>query len=374
MKPGTLSVAAAAALLSTGGFFGQNVTGILSDLLPGIIAGGLLLIPLATPPLLPPRREAIVMVVLLALSLRSGISDPIESASLALCAIAVQAGARVGPSRAVRNAILGATAFMIVYALFQRYVLFPEILRRAEEWNVTGEAYSRVASGRVFATYILPGQFSAFLAVVLPLALAASLAEQSPLPARLLAIGIAFAFALSQSLSGIVAAMPSTAYLLGQTRRAAAVLCVLVAIAGCASLIRTDVAALKPLSLRVHTWNATIRGALDAPLLGHGAGSFERLFMKRYFRPGADEVRHPHSWPLKVLFESGTAGLAAWLVLAAGLFRPVSDRSFRAAALAFFCASLLDVADHSVTLRMLGCLLLGVSIAATSTRGSTEAP
>jgi O-antigen ligase len=169
---------------------------------------------------------------------------------------------------------------------------------------------------------------------------------------------------LTGSLSGIVAAAAAMIYLVGPGRRAVVFGLIFIFLSGGIIAGRPDFTSrLTPVRQRLATWNDTLRGMAEAPIFGHGAGTFERLYMTRYrISAEADEVLHPHSWPIKIGFEQGAVGLAAFILFWSALLSPPRDRSWRAAAIAFGVAMLLDVADHSATLRALGLFALGASL------------
>lgn len=69
-------------------------------------------------------------------------------------------------------------------------------------------------------------------------------------------------------------------------------------------------------------WTGSSRAAEDAPILGHGHGVFQQVFP--YYRPTfyhrfrvSHNTRHSHNEYLEILMETGTVGLALYLLLMA---------------------------------------------------------
>lgn len=355
MKVRDVALLSGAGLLATGGLFGWNIDGRWNDTVPALAAA--LLFALAgvrarvTPAL-------IGLLALVFLNQRA----PLEVLSLAICGLSLVAGHSQKTDDACRRVILVAAVPVLLFGIYQRYFLFPEI---ADQFS--GAVRARLSSGRIFSFFMVPAQFSAWLAMILPLC-AAALVDRNwrcPVlgrPARAILPLIGFSFYLAGSFSGIVAGFAAMAYLFG-LRRLVPFAGVFVVIVGGLVLLRSDeLLAMGPITMRLETWGSTLRGIFDAPLLGHGAGSFEKLYPAYYIFYGGDQVLHPHSWPLKIWFENGFLGVCAWAAIAASLFGSARDRSFRAAAIAFFIAALLDIADLSLTLRALSFFLLGASL------------
>lgn len=364
--PAPLSLAAACFLLATGGWLGEIEHGHLTDTLPTATAAGILLLGIiasrSTRRSLVALDPALLALLLLAvLELRGPFPQPRAALHSTCAAVAFMAGRGMRLESLHRRVLLAAMIVPLAHAAWQRWILFPELAPFLE-----GEARSRLLSGRVFSVFILPGQFSAWIACMLPIAIAAALAGPWKTLARLVTLTLMGAFALAGSLAGPACALPALAWFLGRGRA----LAILVILAVCALAFsiatRPETHSLSgsgsPVSLRLATWSSTLTGIQDAWGTGHGAGTFASLYVEQYRSRAADEVRHPHNWPLLLWFEHGLAGLLAWLTLASRLLQPVRDRAARAGAVAFFLATLLDVADISGTLRTLGMLLLGLSI------------
>lgn len=352
---------AGAGLLATGNLLPATFLGSSSDLWPTLAATLFFVVALAGADAPRITRETVALGLLALLCLLRPPRPSLNALSYATAAVAFTAGLNLRADDAVRRILAGAATLLILYALYQRFVLFPEMLSLT-----TGEGRQRLLSGRVFSAFVFPAQFSAYLALILPLVAAEAVIATRRAAWHILTVLVILALCLAGSASGFLATACALAYLFRSGRRILPIALLLLAALSFVVVSRHSVlASIAPgssFTLRVETWVATLRGAQDAPLLGHGEGSFARLYMPFYWHEGADEVKHPHSWPLMILFEHGVVGLAAWFVLVGAFLRPARDRSFRAAALAFLLASLLDLADLSRSLRALALFLLGASL------------
>lgn len=343
-RPTHYAIIAGAGVLATGGLFGWNIDDIWSDAVPSIAATLLFLLGVSW-------RAHVALFAAIALTLLA-LPDHTESLNMAAAAIALLAGMNLRDDTLARRAIACAAVPLLLIALHQKFILFPALAQ-----EMTGAIRARLESGRVFSAFMVPAQFSAYLAMIVPIALTLAMIDRRKYLARALVIFILIGFYLAGSFSGVAAATVAAVYLKGDRRIFLIFLPILIAL-----FFLRGGEGLGPIVMRLETWKSALIGVSDAPLLGHGAGSFEILYPSRYIAFGGDEVLHPHSWPIKILFERGIVGFAVWTTLAASLFAPARDRSFRAAAGAFFVASLLDIADLSFTLRSLGLFFLGASL------------
>lgn len=71
---------------------------------------------------------------------------------------------------------------------------------------------------------------------------------------------------------------------------------------------------------RIAYWTAAVEAWREAPLLGHGTGGYELVYLV-HRQPGSNETRHAHSWFFQSLAEGGIVGTALLLAfLAAAMF------------------------------------------------------
>jgi O-antigen ligase len=134
----------------------------------------------------------------------------------------------------------------------------------------------------------------------------------------------AAALYLSASRGALVAvavALAAQLALSSGPRRAMATACVVAALAGVvavpspgahAASARPDTAGSVALTPRLHYWSVALQAAADAPVLGTGAGSFERVWLLR--RPDANRVHNAHNLYLETLTELGVVGFGLLLV------------------------------------------------------------
>jgi hypothetical protein len=124
---------------------------------------------------------------------------------------------------------------------------------------------------------------------------------------------------------------------------------------------------------RKQIWRVAVDSYRDAPLLGHGSGSFTEIFTRER-KDHNLYVLQPHSIELEVLAELGLPGAAAFagfiVLLAIGLVRGRASRAGRAAAAAVLVALLAQASlDWTFSFPALVAAALLVAGAATG-RGS----
>lgn len=79
---------------------------------------------------------------------------------------------------------------------------------------------------------------------------------------------------------------------------------------------------------RVAYWQTAVAAWGEAPLMGHGPGSYELVYLV-HRQPGSNETRHAHSWFFQSLAEGGVAAtllLGGFLLVALGLGWRVAQR------------------------------------------------
>jgi putative inorganic carbon (HCO3(-)) transporter len=107
---------------------------------------------------------------------------------------------------------------------------------------------------------------------------------------------------------------------------------------------------------RIVIWDAAWNAVRDAPVTGHGTGSFESIVPQfrtpEYWMNGSEDiVRHAHNEPLEIWAELGIAGLILWLLIVLRTLRrgialasspPGKGRDLVAALTAGFAALLVE--------------------------------
>ncbi|RMH57441.1 MAG: O-antigen ligase domain-containing protein [Candidatus Hydrogenedentota bacterium] len=369
-------------MAASGGFFGRvNERKILTDFHPAVAAAAIFVL-LLLRSLLPQTKDsptnslcfsrsfrktlpdvtALILLSLLSLIHGSDISGAIL---FLLAAIGFLSGRFCKDRDAVRKGLLAGITLLSLQAFYQRWYLFPRLLP-----HLAGEAHGRIASGRVFASFITPGLFSAALATALPVAVSSHLTKKRS--GTLLVMLLLLALALTKSFVGIVAAGVAILYLFGTPRALFSTILFFALLSLYPLATRPELHHLissgNPVTLRFFTWKTTVIAGFEAPLFGHGGGSFALLYPNRIYSPPADLTLHPHNWPVLIFFEHGIFGLILWLLPLRHLTRAADDRSLRAAALAFLIASLVDIVSSSFTLVLLGYFLFGASLPESPTR------
>ncbi|RLB07885.1 MAG: hypothetical protein DRG50_01450 [Deltaproteobacteria bacterium] len=190
----------------------------------------------------------------------------------------------------------------------------------------------RLETGRVFATFLLPSHFAAFLGLSIPLTLASCILVHKNWMKNLLGMALvlqALALYLTKSFSGwgslILACGFFSFIYLGYVKRVntrylvyslGGILLLLVLIFVGLSLERPDnpFAPIKnnPLVLRVLNWSTTIDMVRDDPWIGKGLDTFGFIYPS-YQRPGGNIVHHSHNTYLQLGVEMGIAGTVLFL-------------------------------------------------------------
>jgi O-antigen ligase len=239
--------------------------------------------------------------------------------------LAVQVLGRDGLLAALGPALPALAAF----ALVQYFVVFPELIRRADAGgfgNVGEELSRRIGTREVFASFLGPNQFAGFLALTLPIALGRFL-DARPLGWEGLgpiAIGLALgavAIVLTGSLGGWVALAAGLAAFAGlaltreRGRRPLVVAGAAAAALGVALALFTPL--LEKVGERSHSihvrrayWTAAARLAAERPLLGVGPGNYQDE-ATRVKPETQQEAAQVHNDYLGTLAESGLLGLLA---------------------------------------------------------------
>ena len=241
---------------------------------------------------------------------------------LALAAAAVGAAAGARTRGQLKHLLAGVGVLCALHALWQvAYGL--ERAARALAPAVAGDpmvslAVARLREGRAFASFATPAALGCFLALALPVTVAAAWeARKGRGGARLLLAGAAAVqaagLAVTQSatavgalaLAGGIAALRHA----GLRRVLLPALLVLLALLAAIAVLRRDrlldpTAAQGSWRLRAGNAAAAVRMIRAHPVLGVGPGAFAEVYPS-VLRPGGNEVRHAHDLPLELVAELG---------------------------------------------------------------------
>ena len=140
---------------------------------------------------------------------------------------------------------------------------------------------------------------------------------------------------------------------------------------GVQEMTQTDGAQLTSMGIRVVMWETTTAIVREAPLLGHGLGSFpeqyRRIVSERYKGWKATLTEDPHNQYLLILAETGLLGLAAFSWFLFSALRQPASGPFRligiALLLAWCLTSLFSSHFHTFNEGHLIAIVLGVCLA-----------
>lgn len=240
----------------------------------------------------------------------------------AVGALAWTASREESPETVVRLLALGLAA-LALWALWQVTVGFeragpavaslPEALR--------ANAAERIASGRAFASLLLPGHLAAVLATALPILAAAVRPSWRAAGWLAGALLCGVGLILTRSPIGITLAVLALAVLALRRRRTLLVGGLVVLAVGLVvvAMSRSDVAELEPVRLRIDNWRTAAWAWGTSPLTGVGLGSYGQATRAVPIEVG-NLPAHAHSLPLEWLAEMGVVGLLAaaaaiaWLI------------------------------------------------------------
>jgi hypothetical protein len=247
--------------------------------------------------------------------------------------------------------------------------------------EIQAAAAERLASGRAFASQLLPSHFSVLLATALPLLLWRLRPRWSALPwlagSGLCVMGLV----LTRSPVGAALALAACGVLATRRKKRTLVLIavILVPVLVAVIMARGDVMELEPVQLRIDNWRSAVWVWSTAPAAGVGFGGFAQAAQAVPFDVG-NRPRHAHSLPLEWLAELGPVGLLA--VVFAGLLlwrllrRLWPTRPELTVALAVIPAhNLIDFSLYGSGVTLAWAVLAGWAIAfTTKSPGAAPAP
>jgi hypothetical protein len=231
-------------------------------------------------------------------------------------------GSRSRPPRVFPALLAVGLAGLAVWGLWQVITGLEGIRPAIEEFASPARAYAeeRVAGRRAFASLPLPSHLAVLLATALPLLIVQVRATPRGVvwiaPAILAVVGLV----ATRSPVGLGLALVATIPVLVIRRRVAmgvvagGLVIAMVAVV----VVRPDVAALEPVSLRFDNWRTGMWLWTTSPASGVGVASFAQSSQANPLEVG-NRPAHAHSLPVEVLAELGPAGLIGILALGVGL-------------------------------------------------------
>jgi hypothetical protein len=183
-------------------------------------------------------------------------------------------------------------------------------------------AAERLASGRAFASQLLPSHLAVLLATALPLLLWRLRLRWSALPWMVGSVLCVVGLVLTRSPVGAALALGACGVLAVSRGKRLLLLTALVLVPVLVAVIagRGDVIELEPVQLRLDNWRTAIWVWSTAPASGVGVGGFAQAAQAVPFEVG-NRPRHAHSLPLEWLAELGPTGLLAFVFAGLALWR-----------------------------------------------------
>jgi len=178
--------------------------------------------------------------------------------------------------------------------------------------EIQAAAAERLASGRAFASQLLPSHLAVLLATALPLLLWRLRPRWSALPWAVGSVLCVVGLVLTRS--------PVGAALARKRRLLLWVALLLVFVLVVVVVGRGDVIELEPVQLRLDNWQTAVWVWSTAPAAGVGVGGFAQAAQAVPFEVG-NRPRHAHSLPLEWLAELGPVGLVACALVGLFLWR-----------------------------------------------------
>jgi O-antigen ligase len=217
-----------------------------------------------------------------------------------------------------------AISLLALWALWQTTVGFDRAHELVSQLPpaMQDNANERLASGRAFASLILPGHLAAILATALPILASGVRRSWSSVGWVLGCVLCVVGLFLSFSPIGIALGVAALGALAARRRHwvlylgAAALTLGIVA----AFAFRGDLAGLEPLALRLDNWRTALWLWSTSPVTGVGFGSFGQACQTVPFAVG-NRPMHAHSLPLEWLAELGIVGLVACILIALWMVR-----------------------------------------------------
>jgi hypothetical protein len=198
-----------------------------------------------------------------------------------------------------------------VWAIWQVAVGFDVAAEGVQELpaHLRRNAADRLASGRAFASLLLPGHLAALLATALPLLLSRIRRSISAIGWMIGCLLCVIGLVLTYSPVGIGLGVMASVMVVTSNRRWRSLVIVIVLTVGfvTAFAVRSDLADLKPFDLRVDNWKTALWVWSTSPATGVGLGSFGQASQAVPFEVG-NHPAHAHNLPLEMLAELGVVG------------------------------------------------------------------
>jgi hypothetical protein len=205
-------------------------------------------------------------------------------------------------------------ALLALWGLWQVLVGFDEARSAVAELpqHMQDNAVERLASGRAFASLLLPSHLAVLLATALPLLLTSLRRDWRSAPWLAGCLLCVLGLVLSYSPVGIGLGAAASLALAARHRRwlVPIGLVVMVVAMVLAFVARPDLAELEPLQLRADNWRTASWLWSTSPVAGVGLGGYGQASQAVPFTVG-NRPAHAHSLPAEWVAELGVVGVAA---------------------------------------------------------------
>jgi len=260
----------------------------------------------------------------------------------ALCLIAFRAG-RDLLGRAGRKWLLASVAVVggltAARGLYQRWVTFPEALQTlaGAETAEASVLALRIATGRIFSTFLLPSAFAGFLLLSLPLSLSLAMRSGIRHRWRWLALGSSglqgvalfltfshgafLSLAVALCILGMLAAGPGVRRAVLLAVGATVLLLLAVVLVRGEAFIGPS-SETGPLAERLGNWQVAVAQIAEHPVAGVGWGAYGASYT-RYQQPGMNQSRYAHNTYLQLVAEGGLLTLPLLVVFLLWVLRRV---------------------------------------------------
>lgn len=319
----------------------------------------------------PCGRTGLLLAALAALPLILGSLQPADAGAVrprligfALAALAFRAGRDLAGHR--RRAFVAASVAVVgsltaLHGVYQRLIGFEEALRQTTGRPDLAVHAERLATGRVFSTFLLPSTFAGFLLLSGPLT--AWLAVRSrgvPRAAWGLSAALQAAALFLTYSHGAWVALTLALLLAGAVSRRSLRAAALVG-AGAAVVLLGAIVLLRdervgapdsPVDERLGNWQVALLEVRDHPLSGVGWGGYGGAYT-RYQRPGMNQSRYAHNTFLQILAEGGLTTLPFLLVGIGAVLGRLARRDPQPGGTAFTVALIATVLHNGVDFTLL---------------------
>ena len=221
--------------------------------------------------------------------------------------------------------ILLSSSFVVLFAVYQYYIGFDDILKYISghgviyEKVVTAEIIKNVSLKRVFSTFIYPNVFAGYIIMIIPLALSLILILKAKLKkifVFFLICGLIFSLYLTKSVGSFFSLFISLFiyfYLTSNYKKRVifSSVFIFIVILFIIILLRPDLFNFSKLDnsvlARLNYWKDSINIIKVSPFIGSGVNSFQNLTSMR--------VKYPHNFYIQVFCELGVIGFISLFFL-----------------------------------------------------------